>query len=179
MHHITIVSSDLDRSDAYYGGVLGLERVAALRTSSNATAAHWYWGRDGGRPGTLISAIEGERGRRPRARMGAGQTHHLALSVADENEQLGWRDRLLGAGYRVSDVRDRVYFKSIYTSDPDGLIVELATAGPGFAVDEPVAALGRQLRLPPWLEQQRAGISAGLRPLRVAEAMMVEDGGVA
>jgi glyoxalase family protein len=64
---------------------------------------------------------------------------------------------------------DRVYFKSIYTNDPDGHIVELATAGPGFPLDESVADLGKRLQLPPWLEKDRATIERGLRPIVVPE----------
>ena len=71
------------------------------------------------------------------------------------------------AGYRVSPVMDRVYFKSIYTNDPDGHIVELATLGPGFLVDEDVAELGTHLMLPPWLEQSRSAIEGVLTPLQV------------
>ncbi|MBI5649220.1 MAG: glyoxalase, partial [Chloroflexi bacterium] len=62
-------------------------------------------------------------------------------------------------------VMDRIYFKSIYTSDPDGHIVELATAGPGFAIDEEIAELGTHLRLPPWLEKDRAKITADLKTI--------------
>ena len=76
------------------------------------------------------------------ARIGTGQTHHFAFAVKDEEEQLEWRERLVRAGLRVTPVMDRVYFKSIYTNDPDGHIVELATLGPGFASDEPVETLG-------------------------------------
>lgn len=64
---------------------------------------------------------------------------------------------------------DRVYFKSIYTNDPDGHIVELATLGPGFPVDEPVSELGKNLKLPPWLESQRNEIERNLKPLEVPE----------
>ena len=71
-----------------------------------------------------------------------------------------YRDRLLEAGLNVSPVMDRVYFKSIYTKDPDGHIVELATMGPGFLVDEPVSTTGSTLRLPPWLEEHREQIEA-------------------
>jgi len=60
-----------------------------------------------------------------------------------------------------------VYFKSIYTNDPDGHIVELATAGPGFAVDEAPAGLGRSLKLPPWLEPHRADIESALHPIHL------------
>jgi glyoxalase family protein len=130
-------------------------------------SAHWYWGADGGRPGTLITYFERDPAREPRAKMGGGQTHHYALAVADEASQQAWRQTLLEAGLRVTPVFDRVYFKSIYTSDPDGHIVELATAGPGFAVDESPAELGTRLQLPPWLEARRDEIAEHLRPLTV------------
>jgi glyoxalase family protein len=98
-------------------------------------------------------------------KMGSGQTHHFALAVPDEETQLEWRERLLAAGLRVTPVKDRVYFKSIYMTDPDGHIVELATAGPGFAVDEEPADLGKALMLPPWLESQRMLIEQHLTPV--------------
>ncbi len=60
-----------------------------------------------------------------------------------------------------------IYFKSIYTNDPDGHIVELATIGPGFAVDEDVASLGTSLKLPPWLEADRPDIEHELRQLHI------------
>jgi glyoxalase family protein len=62
---------------------------------------------------------------------------------------------------------DRVYFKSIYTRDPDGHIVELATLGPGFTVDEEATSLGQSLQLPPWLEDQRNAIEQTLHPVKV------------
>ena len=101
--------------------------------------------------------------------MGAGQTHHFALAVADAETQLDWREKLVQAGLGVSPVMDRIYFKSIYTKDPDGHIVELATAGPGFAVDEDLAALGSTLKLPSWLEGHRREIERVLRPISVPE----------
>ena len=107
-------------------------------------------------------------------RMGAGQTHHFALAVPNPDTQLEWREKLIKAGLRVSPVMDRVYFKSIYTNDPDGHIVELATAGPGFAVDEAMADLGQDLRLPPWLEKGRADIERVLRPITVPHWRPVE-----
>jgi glyoxalase family protein len=60
---------------------------------------------------------------------------------------------------------DRIYFKSIYTSDPDGHIIELATLPPGFGVDESLAELGTSLRLPPWLERYRPDIERVLKPI--------------
>ncbi|HMQ33397.1 MAG TPA: VOC family protein [Chloroflexaceae bacterium] len=167
MHHITAIGADIGRTHAFFGELLGMRRVKMTNNFDDPGSAHWYWGAGDGRPGTLITYFERDPLKSPRARMGAGQTHHFALAVADEATQLEWRERLLAAGLRVSPVMDRVYFKSIYTSDPDGHIVELATLGPGFAVDEPTEALGSSLKLPPWLEQNRADIKGALRPLRV------------
>lgn len=167
MHHITAIGSSIERTHAFFGELLGMQRVKMTSNFDDPTSAHWYWGVDGGRPGTLITYFERDRQRTRRAQMGAGQTHHYALAVPDEQSQLEWRERLLRAGLRVSPVMDRVYFKSIYTNDPDGHIVELATAGPGFAFDEAPAELGRRLQLPPWLEPQRGEISRALRPLEI------------
>lgn len=169
MHHITAISSNIERTHAFFGELLGLRRVKQTANFDDPTSAHWYWGVDDGRPGTLITYFERDPRRARRMQMGAGQTHHYALAVPDEETQLQWREKLLAAGVRVSPVMDRVYFKSIYTNDPDGHIVELATVGPGFAVDEPVAELGRTIKLPPWLEGRRADILPLLTPLRVPE----------
>jgi glyoxalase family protein len=165
MHHITAIGSDIARTDAYYSELLGLRRVKMTSNFDAPDSAHWYWGVGDGQPGTILTYFERKGPDATPARMGAGQTHHFALSVPDEESQLAWRERLLQAGRPVSPVQDRIYFKSIYTRDPDGHIVELATAGPGFTVDESPADLGTRLQLPPWLESRRAEITAGLKPL--------------
>ena len=167
MHHITAIGSDIQRTHAFFGELLGMRRVKMTSNFDDPNSAHWYWGAGEGRPGTLITYFERQPTKERRARIGAGQTHHFALAVSDEETQLEWREKLLQAGLRVTPVLDRVYFKSIYTNDPDGHIVELATVGPGFAVDEEVALLGASLQLPPWLESQREDIEAVLKPLRV------------
>lgn len=94
-----------------------------------------------------------------------GQTHHIAFRAADAEQQLAWRDHLLSLGVEVSPVLDRSYFTSIYFRAPDGQLLEIATDGPGFAVDEEPAALGSELRLPPWLEGEREAIRRELQPL--------------
>jgi glyoxalase family protein len=167
MHHITAIGADIHRTDAFFGGLLGMRRVKMTSNFDDPGSAHWYWGVGDGRPGTLITYFERDPARERRARLGAGQTHHFALAVPDDDAQLAWREKLSAAGHRVSPVMDRLYFKSVYTRDPDGHIVELATLGPGFTADEDPANLGRSLRLPPWLEPQRGDIERGLRPLRV------------
>jgi glyoxalase family protein len=167
MHHITAIGADIERTHAFLGGLLGMRRVKMTLNFDDPNSAHWYWGVGDGQPGTLITYFGRNPQREERARLGAGQTHHYALAVADETAQVAWREKLLEAGLRVSRVLDRVYFKSIYTNDPDGHIVELATLGPGFTADEDAASLGRALKLPPWLEARRGEIERGLRPLRV------------
>jgi glyoxalase family protein len=167
MHHFTAISSDIQRTHAFYTELLNLRRVKMTDNFDDPGSAHWYWGVGDGRPGTLITYFDRKPGKEPRAKLGVGQTHHFALAVPDEGTQLEWRVRLVKAGWPVSEVLDRSYFKSIYSRDPDGHIVELATAGPGFAADESAEALGQRLQLPSWLERNRRDIEAALKPLRV------------
>ena len=70
-------------------------------------------------------------------------------------------------GVSVTQILDRQYFKSIYFREPGGVLFEIATDAPGFAVDEPLLELGRNLKLPPWLEPSRAQIAASLPPLQL------------
>lgn len=165
MHHISAMSSDVGRTSAFLEGVLGIPLVKKQRNFDDLGMLHWYWSNDGGRPGTLLTYFGMDPERTRRARMGAGQTHHYALAVPDDATQLDMRERLLAANLKVSAVMDRTYFKSIYTADPDGHIVEIATATPGFAVDEPVETLGQSLRLPTWLEGHRATLEKSLKPI--------------
>ena len=167
MHHITANGSDIGRSHSFYGDLLGLRLVKRTSNFDNPESAHWYWGVGDGAPGTVVTLFENNPARVPRARMGAGLTHHFAFSVPDEASQLELRERIMGAGLGVSPVMERVYFKSIYTQDPDGHIVEIATAGPGFLADEDEATLGTRLMLPPWLEAQRGQIEAHVKPISV------------
>ncbi|HYO50318.1 MAG TPA: VOC family protein, partial [Chloroflexia bacterium] len=169
MHHITAISSDIERTHDFFSGLLGMRRVKMTSNFDDPDSAHWYWGVGDGRPGTLITYFGRSAAQERRMRMGAGQTHHFALAVPGEDTQLEWRERLIKAGVRVTQVLDRVYFKSIYMNDPDGHIVELATLGPGFAVDEDPALLGTLLKLPPWLERDRERIGRNLRPITAPE----------
>jgi len=169
MHHITVIGSDIQQTDRYYRELLGMRRLKMTENFDHPGSAHWYWGVDEGKPGTLITYFERQPARSNYAQMGTGMTHHFALAVTDEEEQTEWQKRLTEAGYRVSPIMDRDYFRSIYTRDPDGHIVELATLGPGFSVDEDVTQLGHRLQLPKWLEQHRPQIEARLKPLVIPE----------
>jgi glyoxalase family protein len=95
---------------------------------------------------------------------GAGTIHHVAWAAEDE-DHVAWRDRLHEAGLHATDVIDRQYFRSVYFREPGGILFEIATMSPGFAVDEPVESLGESLRLPPQYEGRREEIERRLRPL--------------
>jgi len=99
------------------------------------------------------------------ALIGAGTAHHIAWRAADDADQLAWLERLVELGLRPTPVQDRTYFRSIYFRMPDGILIEIATDGPGFLVDEPADTLGRSLSLPPWLENERDTLERELTPL--------------
>jgi glyoxalase family protein len=99
------------------------------------------------------------------ALIGAGTTHHIAWRAADGTEQNAWLERLTEVGLRPTPVQDRTYFESIYFRMPDGVLIEIATDGPGFLVDEPTETLGEGLALPPWLEPDRATLERELTPI--------------
>jgi glyoxalase family protein len=99
---------------------------------------------------------------------GVGTIHHIAWRVADDADQAGMHERLSAAGYHVSPVRDRNYFRSIYYREQGGILFEIATETPGFPDDEPVASLGTALKLPPQFEPHREEIEQRLPALRAA-----------
>lgn len=101
-----------------------------------------------------------------RERLGRGGVHHVAFRVPDRRQHDAWIERLAQFGVRNSGVIDRYYFRSIYFREPNGILFELATDGPGFATDEDEERLGQSLALPPFLESQRARIEAALQPLQ-------------
>ncbi|GAA2544914.1 ring-cleaving dioxygenase [Pseudonocardia hydrocarbonoxydans] len=105
--------------------------------------------------------------RRPDGLQAGGTVHHVAFRVADRATQAAWRAELVEAGMQVTEILDRQYFTSIYFREPGGVLFEIATDEPGFAVDEPLLELGRSLKLPPWLEPTREQIAASLPTLRV------------
>jgi glyoxalase family protein len=98
------------------------------------------------------------------AQQGAGGVHHVAFRIPDA-DYTAWADRL--ARFRVpsSGPVDRYYFRSLYFREPNGVLFEIATDGPGFTSDEPLETLGESLALPPFLEARRREIEAGLKPL--------------
>jgi catechol 2,3-dioxygenase-like lactoylglutathione lyase family enzyme len=100
-------------------------------------------------------------------RVAVGTVHHIAWRAADDPQQLAWQQDLARLSYDVTPVIDRKYFHSIYYREPGGILFEIATDPPGFAVDEAPAELGSKLQLPPWLESARDELVTILPPLRL------------
>ncbi|SNB75455.1 glyoxalase family protein [Arboricoccus pini] len=100
------------------------------------------------------------------ARLGAGSVHHIAFRAADDAAQAAMADRLRQRhGLLTTEQKDRNYFRSVYFREPGGVLFEIATDAPGFAVDEDQASLGEALKLPPFLEPYRRSIEANLPDL--------------
>ena len=106
-----------------------------------------------------------------RALTGAGGVHHVAFRARDDAQQTQFLSELRAQGLGASPVMDRTYFHSIYFREPGGVLFEIATDAPGFGDDEPLETLGSHLKLPPWLEAERAMIEANVSPLRLPEAV--------
>lgn len=103
----------------------------------------------------------------PKGRWGIGTVHHIAWSVPDEAVQRDWRSLLLADGAGVTEVKDRNYFKSIYTTEPGNVVMEFATDGPGFDVDEEKSKLGTELKLPEQYEHLRPEYEKSLPELDI------------
>jgi glyoxalase family protein len=119
----------------------------------------------GGRAGGFVDIAQGSSTLRGLG--GSGTIHHVAFATPDDDGQLAVREKLLSAGMQVTPVMDRQYFRSIYFREPGGVLFEVATEPPGFAIDEPLDRLGHELRLPPWVEPQREKIVAELAPVEL------------
>jgi glyoxalase family protein len=117
---------------------------------------------DGGPSAELHVAVQPDL---PVARQGAGGVHHVAFRTTTEQEYHEWAERLQTLRIPNSGEIDRYYFRSLYFREPNGILFEIATDGPGFAVDEDPATLGESVVLPPFLEPQRERIVAGLKPI--------------
>jgi glyoxalase family protein len=118
-----------------------------------------------GEGGTGAEVHIEERSDLPVQRLGRGGVHHVAFRVDDEEELYAWINKVNESRFQNSGFVDRFYFKSLYFREPNGILFELATDGPGFDTDEHIDHLGESLALPPFLEPQREQIEARLKPL--------------
>jgi glyoxalase family protein len=161
LYAVRLLEADGARTGAFLTDVLGFALVGEEK------GWHRYALGEGG-SGRLLELEE-----RPdlrRGTWGRGSVHHVAWRVPDGTVQREVQERVAEAGLRPTPVIDRFWFRSVYFREPGGALFEVATDGPGFAVDEDPSALGEQLVLPPWLEPQRDRIEAALPALEPARA---------
>ncbi len=145
-HHITMVSADARRTLRVYRELLGIGLVKRTVNFDDPGSYHLYFGDATGAPGTLLTFFEWPAAQR--GRWGVGGIHHRALGVASREAQLKWKRRLTDASVSVTGPYNRGYFHSIYVADPDGQILEIATQGPGYDIDEPIDQLGSKVIIP-------------------------------
>ncbi|HEX9728748.1 MAG TPA: ring-cleaving dioxygenase [Gemmatimonadales bacterium] len=156
VHGVTLAIRDPVKTLELMTDVLGFEVVDEADGCTRLAVG-------GDEPGKTIDVLHAPEA--PAAVNGLGTVHHVAMAISDADEQLRMRDELIRLGRQVTEVRDRQYFKSIYFREPGGVLFEIATAGPGFTVDEELPCLGHDLKLPPWEEPHRAEIERGLPPV--------------
>lgn len=166
LHHVRITVEELGPTADTLTAVLGFQPVRDYASPDNAALHTVVFETGPGGPGTAIHVDE--RPELPPGRVGIGGVHHLAFRTPTYEEHQQWQRLIASAGIGVTQVIDRYYFRSIYFREPGHILYEIATDGPGFAVDEDAATLGESLVLPPFLEPHREQIVAGLRPLDTA-----------
>jgi glyoxalase family protein len=153
IHAVTLLVREPGRTLSLLAELLGGSVIARDGVATRA-------GIGGGASGQFVDLLEA--GENPAAVNGLGTVHHVALAIGSNEEQVAIRHELIRRGFAVTDVLDRQYFRSIYFREPNGVLFEIATTGPGFTADEPLHDLGRSLKLPPWEEPNRAEIEKAL-----------------
>jgi glyoxalase family protein len=152
----------ISQTDRVLTRVLNLRQVRSYAHDSAEPNVHVYEMGGGGPHAELHVAVQPDL---PVARQGAGGVHHVAFRTPNEEEYHGWTRRLNEMRISNSGEIDRYYFRSLYFREPNGILFEIATDGPGFAVDEDPATLGESVVLPPFLEKHRDQIVANLKPI--------------
>lgn len=161
-HSVTLWERDPERTLRLLTDVFGYQHAGTEQDGTTERHRLIVPGAERGRVLDVIRVAGAQPGRQ-----GAGTIHHVAFRARDDAEQLDWMERLARAGHRTTPVTDRQYFNAIYFREPGGVLFEIATDPPGFAIDEPLENLGQQLKLPPQYEPMRARIERVLPPLRV------------
>ena len=159
---VTVSVPRLDPTEAVLTRVMRMEKAGTYASPDREGTVHVYAMGPGGPAAELHVAVQPGL---PVARQGAGAVHHVAFRTPDVETMHAWTRHLQQAGVPSSGEVERYYFRSLYFREPGGNLFEIATDGPGFAVDEPLDALGERLSLPPFLEGRRAAIEAGLLPI--------------
>jgi glyoxalase family protein len=159
---ITLAVPDLGRTAAVLTKVMNMREVRHYDAASGRPETHVFEMGPGGAAAELHIEVDPSL---PMARQGAGGVHHVAFRTLDKAQFDAWVERTASFGLRTSGEVERFYFTSLYFREPNGVLFEIATDGPGFTADEPLETLGEALSLPPFLEGRRAQIEAGLKPL--------------
>ena len=141
----TLEVRNLEKTEKLLTEILGFEFVAEENNRRRFRGS-------GSNASAEIDLVSSEAGF---GQIAAGTVHHIAFRAADDDEQLKVREQLVARGLNVTPVIDRQYFHSIYFREPNGILFEIATDGPGFLIDEPADALGETLKLPPIYESKR------------------------
>jgi glyoxalase family protein len=159
---ITLSVPELLPTDAILTAVMNMRPARTYPHWENPQhSVHVYEMGEGGPAAELHVAVQPDL---PRARQGRGGVHHVAFRTPD-GEYNAWAERLNSMRIPNSGKVDRFYFRSLYFREPNGILFEIASDGPGFAQDEPLENLGERLALPPFLEPRRGEIEAGLKPV--------------
>ena len=156
---IVLTVHELSQTASVLTEVMNMRRVRDY--AAHGARMHVFAMGEGG-PAAELHVLESKE---PAARQGAGGVHHVAFRTPDNTQYEAWAQRLNELNIRNSGEIDRFYFRSLYFREPNGILFEIATDGPGFATDEPMETLGEKLALPPFLEPRRAEIEAGLKPI--------------
>jgi glyoxalase family protein len=160
---ITLSVPDLGTTRVVLENVMFMREVREYGADNGAGArVHVFEMGEGGPAAELHVVVEPDL--QP-ARQGRGAVHHVAFRTPNDAEYDQWADRLRSVGMPHSGKVDRFYFRSLYFREPNGILFEIATDGPGFHADEPIETMGEGLALPPFLEPRRAEIEAGLKPI--------------
>lgn len=160
-HSVTLCVADMEPTARVLRDVLGYAEGPEAR-GEDETHRMRFAVPGGGRGAALDMLVTPERSIE---RQGTGSIHHIAFRAETDAVQREWQERVRAAGLQVTPVIDRQYFNAIYFREPGGILFEIATDPPGFAVDEPVETLGQALKLPPQYEAQRATIERILPPV--------------
>jgi glyoxalase family protein len=160
---IVLTVHELSRTAFVLTEVMNMRRVRDYAAHGAEIHVFEMGEEDGKNPAAELHVIEDKDS--PAARQGAGGVHHVAFRTPDETQYHAWTQRLTDLRIPHSGEIDRFYFRSLYFREPNGILFEIATDGPGFATDEPMETLGEKLALPPFLEPRRKEIEAGLKPI--------------
>jgi glyoxalase family protein len=159
-HHLSLSENGCERTASLLTDTLGFKRI-------QEQGARFRYAAGSGEAGTMVDLICAPEGRP--GRVAVGTVHHVAWRTPTNEQQVEWRETVRDLQYNVTPIIDRKYFHSIYFREPGGVLFEIATDPPGFAVDETAERIGTTLVLPQWLESERSELERNLPSLRLPQ----------